>query len=138
MKDWNSAIVTAYMATLTGAGINTYNGIVPDSETPGNKYVVINAISAVENSDKNSFDGNISVLLDIITIGEAVLNYSDSWSMANTIKGLINSKANPDLSPDFYCSLTSLPSETEFIQSTVNQKVLRRLIRFEHFIGQIT
>ena len=140
MKDWNSAIRLAYMSLLNsiGGGVKVFYGMAPDTQSSGDKYIVISTITSVENSDKNSFDGNVSVLLDIIALGNSVLNVADSESMVTSVKALINKENNPDLSPDFYCVSTEMTSDEQLNVITSTKTVLRRLIRFEHFIGQIT
>lgn len=140
MKDWNKAIRIAYMALLNtiGGGVKVFYGMAPDTATSGNKYIVVSTITSNEDSDKNSFDGNVSVLLDIVALGNSVLNVADSESMVTSVKGLINSDINPDLSPDFYCVSTNMASDEQLNNISSTQSVLRRLIRFEHFIGQIT
>ncbi len=121
-----------------GGGVNVYYGMAPSPSITGNKYIVITSIDGNEDSDKNSFDGNVSVLLDVVSLGTSAANITDSESMVSSIKGLINSKTDPDFSPFFKCVTTKLTSDQQLINLTSDKTVVRRLLRYEHFIGQIS
>ncbi len=97
MKDWNSAIRKGYMAILQGigGGVQVFYAQAPNTVTKGNKYIVLSTITGQEASDKNAYNGIVSVLLDIITEGDSVLNIADSESMVSSVKALINSNTNP-------------------------------------------
>lgn len=119
-----------------GGGINVYYGMAPATVNPGNKYIVVSTITGVENSDKNSFDGNVSVLLDVIALGDTVLNVTDSETMVTAIKNLLDWQTDINLLPDFTCITTKLISDEQLNSITSTKTVLRRLLRYEHFIGQ--
>ncbi len=121
-----------------GGDVKVFYGMVPNTENAGDKYIIISSITSVEESDKNSFDGRVSVLLDVVAKREATLNVDDSEFMVSEILSLINSENSPDLSPDFYCVSTNMVSNEQLINKDSTNTILRRLIRFEHFIGQIT
>lgn len=125
------------MTKLQSIGVNVYYGMAPATVNPGVKYIVVSTINGVEDSDKNAFNGKVAVLLDVVALGNSVLNTADSESMVSSIKGLIDSNTHPDLSPDFYCVTTKLISDEQLNTITTTQTVLRRLLRYEHFIGQI-
>ncbi len=121
-----------------GGGVNIYYGMAPAPAITGNKYIVISSIDGNEQSDKNSFDGNVAVLLDVIALGTASLNIVASESMVNSVKGIINSSADPNLAPYFKCVTTRLTSDQQLTNITSDKTVVRRLLRYEHFIGQIS
>lgn len=139
MKDWNSAIRESYMALLNtiGGDVQVFwkRVHVPD---PGDKYIIARVEAGVEDSDKNSFDGNVSVMVECIAIGDKVANVDAEEFMAGEVKRLINSETDPDLSPDFKCVTTKMTLDQSLDSNTATNTITRRLIRFEHFIGQIT
>lgn len=140
MRDWNSALRISYMTLLEsiGGGVNVYYGMAPSPAITGSKYIVISAIDSNEQSDKNSFDGNVAVLLDIVALGKASANITDSESMVNSVKGIINSTLDPNMAPYFKCVTTRLTSDQQLTNITTDKTVVRRLLRYEHFIGQIS
>lgn len=119
-----------------GGGVNVFYGMAPDTYATGDKYIVVSSITGAEDSDKNTYGGKVSVLLDVVASGKAVLNVTDSESMVESIKGLIDSKTTLNLSPYFYCVNTNLVSDEQLITNTPTAKVIRRLLRYEHILGQ--
>lgn len=119
-----------------GSGVNVYYGMAPATAPIPTKYILVSNITGVENSDKNSFCGNVTVLLDVVALGSAVLNVTDSESMVAAIKNLLDSQTDINLLPDFTCITTKLISDEQLNSITSTKTVLRRLLRYEHFIGQ--
>ena len=136
MKDWNSALRTRYI-TILKANSPAYYEMAPDTVS-GNKYFIVNSITAVDDSDKNSFDGRVTIMVDIVAkSSDAALNIKDCEAMAAFCKNAINSKTLPDLSPDFHCLTAKITMDQQFNNITNTQKIFRRLLRYEHLIEEL-
>ena len=57
--------------------------------------------------------------------------------MTAFVKNSINSKKCPDLTPDFNCLTTKIVMDQQFNNLTGTQKVIRRMIRYEHLIEEL-
>jgi len=138
MKDWNPVIRSAYIKILK-ANQPAYFEMAPDPVQVGKKFFLVHSISGVDDSDKNSFDGRVSVTVDcVVNANDGTLNIKDCEAMAGYLKDNINSSACPDMSPDFKCLTTKITFDQSFNNLTGTNKVYRRLIRYEHIITQIT
>ena len=137
MKDWNQALRKSYIKILK-VNKPAFYEMIPDTSAAVSSYFLIHTIVGVEDSDKNSFDGKVSIMVDIIANSvDAALNITAVESMAAFCKNAINAKKCPDLSPDFHCITTKIILDQQFNNITNTQKVIRRLLRYEHLIEEL-
>ena len=139
MKDQNAALRIGYMTLLNtiGNGVNVFYEQAPDNAVHGSKYIVVRSTVNVGDDDKNSFNSKTSVVVECISVGGAVSPVTDSEFMVGAVKGLIDRVNQPNLSPDFVCITTKLTSDEQLTMNDGANKILRRVLRYEHQIGQL-
>ncbi len=142
MKDCGYAIRKAYFDKITGADydLSVYDTIAPDGAEP--PFLLISSQTSVENSDKTSYNFDVSIQFDIVyrtfKSGEVGQKSVDEW--ANGLLEIIGvAPADyPDASPDFNIVTRSMASNQATFDFVEEAYIFRRVIVVDHFVTQLT
>lgn len=141
MKDCGYAIRKAYIDKLTSQSfsLGAYDTIAPDTVEP--PFLIISSQTSVENSDKQSYNFDVTLQFDIVyrtfKSGEVGQKSVDQW--ANELLGIIgvNVPDYPNASPDFKIVTRRMASNEATFDYVDEAYVFKRVIVFEHFVTQI-
>jgi hypothetical protein len=141
MKDCGLAIRKAYVDKLTSQSfsLGVYDTIAPDTVNP--PFLIISSQTSVENSDKQSYNFDVTIQFDIVyktnKSGEVGQKSVDQW--ANELLGIIgvNVPDYPSASPDFKIVTRKMTSNIATFDYVDEAYVFRRVITMEHFVTQI-
>lgn len=142
MKDCGYAIRKAYFDKITTANydLSVYDTIAPDGSEP--PFLLISSQTSVENSDKTSYNFDVSIQFDIVyrtfKSGEVGQKSVDEW--ANGLLEIIGvAPANyPDASPDFNIVTRNMASNQATFDFVEEAYIFRRVIVVNHFVTQTT
>ena len=141
MKDCGYAIRKAYVDKLASEtySLGVYDTIAPDTAEP--PFLIISSQTSVENSDKQSYNFDVTIQFDIVyktnKSGEVGQKSVDQW--ANELLGIIgvNVPDYPSASPDFKIVTRRMTSNIATFDYVDESYVFRRVITMEHFVNQI-
>ena len=141
MKDCGYAIRKAYFDKINGAAyeLSVYDTIAPDDSEP--PFVIISGQAQAEDSDKTSYNYNVSIQFDIVyrtfKSGEVGQKAVDNW--ANQLLNIIGvAPADyPDASPDFNIVTRKMVSNQPVFDYLDETYIFRRVIIVQHFVQQL-
>ena len=141
MKDCGLAIRKAYVDKLASEtySLGVYDTIAPDTVNP--PFLIISSQTSVENSDKQSYNFDVTIQFDIVyktnKSGEVGQKSVDQW--ANELLGIIgvNVPDYPSASPDFKIVTRKIGTNFATFDYVDEAYVFRRVITMEHFVTQI-
>jgi hypothetical protein len=141
MKDCGLAIRKAYVDKLTSESfsLGVYDTIAPDTVNP--PFLIISSQTSVENSDKQSYNFDVTIQFDIVyktnKSGEVGQKSVDQW--ANELLGIIgvNVPDYPSASPDFKIVTRKIGTNFATFDYIDEAYIFRRVITMEHFVTQI-
>jgi hypothetical protein len=141
MKDCGLAIRKAYVDKLTSQSfsLGVYDTIAPDTVNP--PFLIISSQTSVENSDKQSYNFDVTIQFDIVyktnKSGEVGQKSVDQW--ANELLGIIgvNVPDYPSASPDFKIVTRKIGTNFATFDYVDEAYIFRRVITMEHFVTQI-
>jgi hypothetical protein len=141
MKDCGLAIRKAYVDKLTSESfsLGVYDTIAPDTVNP--PFLIISSQTSVENSDKQSYNFDVTIQFDIVyktnKSGEVGQKSVDQW--ANELLGIIgvNVPDYPSASPDFKIVTRKMGTNFATFDYVDEAYIFRRVITMEHFVTQI-
>jgi hypothetical protein len=141
MKDCGLAIRKAYVDKLTSESfsLGVYDTIAPDTVNP--PFLIISSQTSVENSDKQSYNFDVTIQFDIVyktnKSGEVGQKSVDQW--ANELLGIIgvNVPDYPSASPDFKIVTRKIGTNFATFDYVDEAYIFRRVITMEHFVTQI-
>jgi hypothetical protein len=141
MKDCGLAIRKAYVDKLASQSfsLGVYDTIAPDTVNP--PFLIISSQTSVENSDKQSYNFDVTIQFDIIyktnKSGEVGQKSVDQW--ANELLGIIgvNVPDYPSASPDFKIVTRKIGTNFATFDYVDEAYIFRRVITMEHFVTQI-
>jgi len=141
MKDCGYAIRKAYFDKLTAASysLGVYDTIAPDEVEP--PFLIISSQSSAENSDKQSFNFNVTIQFDIVyrtfKAGEVGQKTVDTY--ANELLEIIGVYPGnyPNTAPNFNIVTRLMNSNQATFDYVDEAYVFRRVIVFEHFVTQL-
>jgi len=141
MKDCGLAIRKAYVDKLASQSfsLGVYDTIAPDTVNP--PFLIISSQTSVENSDKQSYNFDVTIQFDIVyktnKSGEVGQKSVDQWT--NELLGIIgvNVPDYPSASPDFKIVTRKIGTNFATFDYVDEAYVFRRVITMEHFVTQI-
>lgn len=141
MKDCGLAIRKAYVDKLASEtySLGVYDTIAPDTVNP--PFLIISSQTSVENSDKQSYNFDVTIQFDIVyktnKSGEVGQKSVDQW--ANELLGIIgvNVPDYPSASPDFKIVTRKIGTNFATFDYIDQAYIFRRVITMEHFVTQI-
>jgi hypothetical protein len=141
MKDCGLAIRKAYVDKLASEtfSLGVYDTIAPDTVNP--PFLIISSQTSVENSDKQSYNFDVTIQFDIVyktnKSGEVGQKSVDQW--ANELLGIIgvNVPDYPSASPDFKIVTRKIGTNFSTFDYVDEAYIFRRVITMEHFVTQI-
>jgi len=141
MKDCGYAIRKAYVDKLASQSfsLGVYDTIAPDTVNP--PFLIISSQTSVENSDKQSYNFDVTIQFDIVyktnKSGEVGQKSVDQW--ANELLGIIgvNVPDYPSASPDFKIVTRKIGTNFATFDYVDEAYIFRRVITMEHFVTQI-
>jgi hypothetical protein len=141
MKDCGLAIRKAYVDKLASQSfsLGVYDTIAPDTANP--PFLIISSQTSVENSDKQSYNFDVTIQFDIVyktnKSGEVGQKSVDQW--ANELLGIIgvNVPDYPSASPDFKIVTRKIGTNFATFDYVDEAYIFRRVITMEHFVTQI-
>jgi hypothetical protein len=141
MKDCGLAIRKAYVDKLASQSfsLGVYDTIAPDTVNP--PFLIISSQTSVENSDKQSYNFDVTIQFDIIyktnKSGEVGQKSVDQW--ANELLGIIgvNVPDYPSASPDFKIVTRTMGTNFATFDYVDEAYIFRRVITMNHFVTQI-
>ncbi len=141
MKDCGLAIRKAYVDKLASQSysLGVYDTIAPDTVNP--PFLIISSQTSVENSDKQSYNFDVTIQFDIVyktnKSGEVGQKSVDQW--ANELLGIIgvNVPDYPSASPDFKIVTRKIGTNFATFDYVDEAYIFRRVITMEHFVTQI-
>jgi hypothetical protein len=141
MKDCGLAIRKAYVDKLASEtySLGVYDTIAPDTVNP--PFLIISSQTSVENSDKQSYNFDVTIQFDIVyktnKSGEVGQKSVDQW--ANELLGIIgvNVPDYPSASPDFKIVTRKIGTNFATFDYVDEAYIFRRVITMEHFVTQI-
>jgi hypothetical protein len=141
MKDCGLAIRKAYIDKLSSQSfsLGAYDTIAPDTVNP--PFLIISSQTSVENSDKQSYNFDVTIQFDIVyktnKSGEVGQKSVDQW--ANELLGIIgvNVPDYPSASPDFKIVTRKIGTNFATFDYIDEAYIFRRVITMEHFVTQI-
>jgi hypothetical protein len=142
MKDCGYAIRKAYFDKIMGANfeLSVYDTIAPDGSEP--PFLLISSQTTAENSDKTSYNFDVSIQFDIIyrtfKSGEVGQKSVDEW--ANGLFEIIGTATAdyPNASPNFKIVTRNMASNQATFDYVEETYIFRRVIVVDHFVTQIT
>lgn len=139
MKYIFNYLIPAYYSILNGnVLLNALPLPVVDdmaSAPTSSSYILLGERSSFQREDKAGFLSEVNLLVDVVVKGDN-FGQGDAEDAANQITQLINSNANPDLSPNFKVITTSIQSTNNLSALNPTDRVFRTLIRFRHIVKQ--
>ena len=141
MKDCGYAIRKAYIDKLASQSfsLGVYDTIAPDTVNP--PFLIISSQTSVENSDKQSYNFDVTIQFDIVyktnKSGEVGQKSVDQW--ANELLGIIgvNVPDYPSASPDFKIVTRKIGTNFATFDYVDEAYIFRRVITMNHFVTQI-
>jgi hypothetical protein len=141
MKDCGYAIRKAYFDKITGASyaLGVYDTIAPDDVNP--PFLIISSQTSEEDSDKTSFNFNVTIQFDIIyttsKAGEVGQKTVDTY--ANSLLTIIGvgMESYPNTAPDFNIVTRKMTKNDAIFDYVDESYVFRRVIIMEHFVNQL-
>jgi hypothetical protein len=141
MKDCGLAIRKAYVDKLASEtfSLGVYDTIAPDTVNP--PFLIISSQTSVENSDKQSYNFDVTIQFDIVyktnKSGEVGQKSVDQW--ANELLGIIgvNVPDYPSASPDFKIVTRTVGTNFATFDYVDEAYIFRRVITMNHFVTQI-
>jgi hypothetical protein len=141
MKDCGLAIRKAYVDKLASEtfSLGVYDTIAPDTVNP--PFLIISSQTSVENSDKQSYNFDVTIQFDIVyktnKSGEVGQKSVDQW--ANELLGIIgvNVPDYPSASPDFKIVTRVMGTNFATFDYIDEAYIFRRVITMNHFVTQI-
>lgn len=141
MKDCGLAIRKAYVDKLASQSfsLGVYDTIAPDTVNP--PFLIISSQTSVENSDKQSYNFDVTIQFDIVyktnKSGEVGQKSVDQWT--NELLGIIgvNVPDYPSASPDFKIVTRKIGTNFATFDYIDQAYIFRRVITMEHFVTQI-
>ena len=141
MKDCGLAIRKAYVDKLASQSfsLGVYDTIAPDTVNP--PFLIISSQTSVENSDKQSYNFDVTIQFDIVyktnKSGEVGQKSVDQWT--NELLGIIgvNVPDYPSASPDFKIVTRKIGTNLATFDYVDEAYIFRRVITMEHFVTQI-
>jgi hypothetical protein len=141
MKDCGLAIRKAYVDKLASQSfsLGVYDTIAPDTVNP--PFLIISSQTSVENSDKQSYNFDVTIQFDIVyktnKSGEVGQKSVDQWT--NELLGIIgvNVPDYPSASPDFKIVTRKIGTNFATFDYVDEAYIFRRVITMEHFVTQI-
>jgi hypothetical protein len=141
MKDCGLAIRKAYVDKLASQSfsLGVYDTIAPDTVNP--PFLIISSQTSVENSDKQSYNFDVTIQFDIVyktnKSGEVGQKSVDQWT--NELLGIIgvNVPDYPSASPDFKIVTRKIGTNFATFDYVDQAYIFRRVITMEHFVTQI-
>ena len=141
MKDCGYAIRKAYVDKLASQSfsLGVYDTIAPDTVNP--PFLIISSQTSVENSDKQSYNFDVTIQFDIVyktnKSGEVGQKSVDQWT--NELLGIIgvNVPDYPSASPDFKIVTRKIGTNFATFDYVDQAYIFRRVITMEHFVTQI-
>jgi hypothetical protein len=142
MKDCGYAIRKGYYDKLIGASysLGVYDTIAPDEQEP--PFLIISSQTSSEDSDKTSFNFNVSIQFDIIyrtfKAGEVGQKSVDTY--ANELLTIIGVGVGdyPNTSPDFKIVTRKMIKNDAAFDYVDEAYIFRRVIIMDHFVNQLT
>jgi hypothetical protein len=142
MKDCGYAIRKAYFDKINANSyeLSVYDTIAPDGSEP--PFLLISSQTSVENSDKTSYNFDVSIQFDIVyrtfKSGEVGQKAVDQW--ANDLLEIIGvAPADyPNASPDFKIVTRNMVSNQATFDYVEETYIFRRVIVVNHFVTQTT
>ena len=140
MKDCGYAIRKAYFDKIVAADyeLSVYDTIAPDSSEP--PFLLISSQTSVENSDKTSYNFDVSIQFDIVyrtfKSGEVGQKSVDEW--ANALLEIIGTAPAdyPNASPNFNIVTRNMASNQATFDYVEETYIFRRVIIINHFVTQ--
>lgn len=146
MKDLGYILRKQYKARLSltynGAEVSVYDssGVLANAQAP---YVLLGAFNTTETGQgaKDNYAQMCTLLVDVVTkYGNSEGGKKQADEIANQIIEQIRTRTNGylDLSPNFQMVTTTVESSNTLEQMVADGVLVRRLIRFNHKIYQLT
>lgn len=141
MKDCGLAIRKAYVDKLASQSfsLGVYDTIAPDTVNP--PFLIISSQTSVENSDKQSYNFDVTIQFDIIyktnKSGEVGQKLVDQWANELLVIIGVNVPDYPSASPDFKIVTRKLGTNFATFDYVDEAYIFRRVITMEHFVTQI-
>jgi hypothetical protein len=141
MKDCGYAIRKAYIDKLASQSfsLGVYDTIAPDTVEP--PFLIISSQTSIENSDKQSFNFDVTLQFDIVyrtfKSGEVGQKSVDQWANELLVIIGVNVPNYPSASPDFKIVTRRMSSNEATFDYVDEAYVFKRVIVFEHFVTQI-
>lgn len=141
MKDCGYAIRKAYFDKLTAASysLGVYDTLAPDNTNP--PFLIISSQTSAENSDKQSFNFNVTIQFDIVyrTWKDGEVGQKTVDTYANELLGIIGVYPGnyPNTAPDFNIVTRQMASNQATFDYIDEAYIFRRVIIFEHFVNQL-
>jgi hypothetical protein len=141
MKDCGLAIRKAYVDKLASQSysLGVYDTIAPDTVNP--PFLIISSQTSVENSDKQSYNFDVTIQFDIVyktnKSGEVGQKSVDQWANELVVIIGVNVPDYPSASPDFKIVTRKLGTNFATFDYVDEAYIFRRVITMEHFVTQI-
>lgn len=135
-----TALVPAYYTILNGnitinsTALPVYDGQVPPNYT--GSYILIGERTSTQTPGKTCTNFEAYLLVEVCIKG-ASYGFKDAEDCTNQILTLINNDANPDCSPTFQVTTTSISSTNELAGINASDSVFRVLTRFRHLVTEL-
>jgi hypothetical protein len=142
MKDCGYAIRKGYYDKLIdySFSIGVFDTIAPDEQEP--PFLIISSQTSAEDSDKTSFNFNVSIQFDIIyrtfKAGEVGQKTVDDY--ANELLEIIGVGIDlyPNTAPDFNIVTRKMIKNDATFDYVDEAYIFRRVIIMDHFVNQLT
>ena len=141
MKDCGYAIRKGYYDKLHAASysLGVYDTIAPDEANP--PFLIISSQTSAEDSDKTSFNFNVSIQFDIIyrTFKDGEVGQKAVDDYTNELLGIIGvgMGSYPDVSPYFNIVTRKLVKNDGMFDYIDESYIYRRVLIMEHFVNQL-
>jgi len=141
MKDCGYAIRKAYVDKLASQSysLGVYDTIAPDTVNP--PFLIISSQTSVENSDKQSYNFDVTIQFDIVyktnKSGEVGQKSVDQWANELLVIIGVNVPDYPSASPDFKIVTRTMGTNFATFDYVDEAYIFRRVITMEHFVTQI-
>jgi hypothetical protein len=131
MKDADKAIRVGYTNKLSSLSVNVYDKELP-SGSPDTKYLIISTQTFDGARSKSNFEPNCTVLLDIVVRSQRTTGMKEADDIADEVLQLINPLSGGISIEGFDLINTKLLQSESANSTSVNERVYRRLLRFQH------
>jgi hypothetical protein len=141
MKDCGLAIRKAYFDKLNeeSYSLDVYDTIAPDNVEP--PFLIISSQTSAENSDKTSFNFDVTIQFDIIykTSKSGEVGQKTVDNLTNELLGIIGVYPidYPNAGPDFNIVTRKVGSNQAIFDYVDQTFIFRRVLTFEHFVNQL-